>query len=170
MRNSFCRISGVKKMTVKPLILRIKRIRSNAIMPEYKSAEAAGMDVAACIDDESDGSHSQLLMGPGDIAMIPTGLVLDIPPGHEVQVRPRSGMAIKHGITVVNSPGTIDSDYRGEVMVGLINHSQERFVIDHGMRIAQLVLSKVERMDVEEVVEVSDTERGADGFGSTGDK
>ena len=121
------------------------------------------MDIRADIDD-------YLTIFPGQIALIPTGFTTAIPEGYEAQIRPRSGLAIKHGITVVNSPGTIDSDYRGEVKVALINISKEPYVIFRGDRIAQMVISKVETVAVIEVDELDDTERGDGGFGSTGVK
>ncbi len=153
----------------KTLALYIKRIRPGAKLPKYMSEQAAGMDVSACLDSDEPYGHMKVLE-PGERAMIPTGLVLEIPPMFEVQVRPRSGMAIKKGITVINSPGTIDADFRGEIMIGLINHSGEDFTIEDGMRIAQIVIAPVIQMEVIEVGEVSETDRGEGGIGSTGDK
>lgn len=112
--------------------------------------------------------QGDLTVAPGRIAIVPTGLAIAIPPGHEGQVRPRSGLATKHGLTVVNAPGTIDADYRGELKVALINLGQEPCVITHGMRIAQLVISPVSRVRVEQVPELDPTNRGQGGFGSTG--
>jgi dUTP pyrophosphatase len=127
------------------------------------SDEASGMDIRACID-------APYTLLPGEFSAIGTGLIMEIPRGNEIQVRPRSGLAFKNGITVLNAPGTIDSDYRGEIKVILINHSKSPFVIRSGDRIAQLVVASVVRVVVEEVVEVEGTERGAGGLGSTGVK
>jgi len=153
----------------KTMALYIKRIRPGAKLPKYMSERASGMDVSACLDSNEPYGHMRVLE-PGERTMIPTGLVLDIPYGFEVQVRPRSGMAIKKGITVINSPGTIDSDYRGELMIGLINHSGQDFTVEDGMRIAQIVIAPVVQMQVIETEEVSETDRGEGGIGSTGDK
>ena len=130
-------------------------------LPEYHSALAAGMDVASAV-------REPLRLAPGDICMVPTGFAVAIPPGFELQVRPRSGLAIKHGITVVNSPGTIDADYRGEVKVGLINLSRKTFTINRGDRIAQLVLAPVCRAHVMEAASLDETKRGDGGFGHSG--
>jgi len=119
------------------------------------------MDVASAV-------HEPLHLAPGDICMVPTGFAVAIPPGFELQVRPRSGLAIKHGITVINSPGTIDADYRGEVKVGLINLSRKAFTINRGDRIAQLVLAPVCRANVREVAILDETGRGDGGFGHSG--
>ena len=128
-------------------------------LPAYASAGAAGMDVVAA---------ENVTLRPGSRLAVATGFAMAIPAGYEVQVRPRSGLAIKHGISVPNSPGTVDSDYRGEVKVILINHSDDNFDIQRGDRIAQLVLSPVTLAAWQEVEELDDTERGAGGFGSTG--
>lgn len=133
----------------------------NVEKPSYETDGSAGMDVAACLDES-------LTVLPGDIALIPTGFALAIPVGFEIQVRPRSGLAIKKGLTIVNSPGTIDSDYRGEVKIGLINLGSEDVVIERGDRIAQLVLAPVVQAQFVEVDELDKTERGAGGFGHTG--
>lgn len=130
-------------------------------LPAYETEGAAGMDVAACLDADR-------TIEPGDIALIPTGFALAIPNGYEIQVRPRSGLAIKHGLTVVNAPGTIDADYRGEVRVGLINLGRRAVTIHHGDRIAQLVLAPVVQARWTVVTELDATERGAGGFGHTG--
>lgn len=129
--------------------------------PHYASHEAAGADLRANLDQP-------LLLEPGKRALVPTGLCLEIPLGYEGQVRPRSGLAWKHGITVLNSPGTIDSDYRGEVKVILINHGEEAFTINKGERIAQLVICPVTQATFHQVEEIGETHRGAGGFGSTG--
>ncbi len=130
-------------------------------LPAYESAQAAGMDLAACIDED-------IIMQPGERKLIPTGLFLELPPDCEAQVRPRSGLALKHGVTVLNSPGTVDADYRGEVGVVLINLGDEPFVISRGMRIAQMVLAKFCRAEWEIAADLSETERGDGGFGHSG--
>lgn len=132
-------------------------------LPAYETADAAGMDLRAAVEDSA-----PITLAPGHRAMIPTGLTIALPPGHEAQVRPRSGLAAKHGITCLNSPGTIDADYRGEVKVILINLGQEPFVIKRGERIAQMVIAPVTRAELNIVAELDDTKRGAGGFGSTG--
>ena len=136
--------------------------KSNNAMPAYETVNSAGMDLRAYLPD------GELIIKPMQRTLVPTGLFMEIPVGYEGQVRPRSGLAIKSGITVLNSPGTIDADYRGEVKVILINLSDTDFVIKSGDRIAQLVIAKHEQMEVVEVDTLSDTERGAGGFGHTG--
>ena len=143
------------------MILKIVN-QSNNAMPAYETINSAGMDLRAYLPD------GELVIKPMQRALVPTGLFMEIPVGYEGQVRPRSGLAIKSGITVLNSPGTIDADYRGEVKVILINLSDTDFVIKSGDRIAQLVISKHEQMEVVEVETLSETERGAGGFGHTG--
>lgn len=135
-------------------------------LPGYATAGAAGLDV--CANLAPDHRASGLALAPGARALIPTGLALEIPPGHEVQLRPRSGLALKHGLTLLNSPGTIDCDYRGELGVIVINHGPEPFTIIHGMRIAQMVLAPVARIGWVETQELGTSARGAGGFGSTG--
>lgn len=130
-------------------------------LPRYASVQAAGMDVAAAVTEE-------VILQPGGIQLISTGFAAALPEGFELQVRPRSGLAIKHGITVVNAPGTIDADYRGEIKIGLINLSQEPFTIRRGDRIAQLVLAPVCHACLQLVEELSTTARGSGGFGHTG--
>ncbi|MBX5140212.1 dUTP diphosphatase [Rhizobium lentis] len=132
-------------------------------LPAYESKGAAGMDLRAAI---ADGEPLTLL--PGKRALVPTGFIFEIPEGFEGQVRPRSGLAFKHGITCLNSPGTVDSDYRGEVKVLLANLGEEAFVIERGMRIAQMVIAPVTQARVAELSVASETARGAGGFGSTG--
>jgi dUTP pyrophosphatase len=132
-------------------------------LPQYQSALAAGLDLLAAVP-----ADAPVTLAPGARAIVPTGLAIALPPGTEGQVRPRSGLAAKNGVTVLNSPGTIDADYRGEVGVILINHSAEPFAITRGMRIAQLVIAKVEQATFHEVDSLDDTARGAGGFGSTG--
>lgn len=145
--------------------LNIKRLShaEGLPLPAYATPHAAGMDLVAAIP-ESD----PVVLNIGQRALIPTGLIFEIAAGFEGQVRPRSGLALKHGVTVLNSPGTIDSDYRGEVQVILINHGQAPFTIERGMRIAQLVIAPVTTMKVLEVDDMSVTTRGSGGFGSTG--
>ncbi|RYY95058.1 MAG: dUTP diphosphatase [Alphaproteobacteria bacterium] len=132
-------------------------------LPAYETADAAGMDLRAAVEDTA-----PVTLAPGHRAMIPTGLTIALPPLHEAQVRPRSGLAAKHGITCLNSPGTIDADYRGEVKVILINLGQEPFVIKRGERIAQMVIAPVTRAELVQVETLDETTRGAGGFGSTG--
>ncbi|MGT2465515.1 dUTP diphosphatase [Mesorhizobium sp.] len=132
-------------------------------LPAYESAGAAGMDLRAAVPEDR-----PLLILPGKRALVPTGLVLEIPEGMEGQVRPRSGLAFRHGLTVLNSPGTVDSDYRGEVKVLLVNLGDEDFAVTRGMRIAQIVFAAVTQVTVEERALAGGTTRGAGGFGSTG--
>ncbi len=134
---------------------------SDLPLPGYMSAMAAGMDLLAAVDQAVE-------IAPGKTSLIPTGLRLGIPPGYEGQVRPRSGLALKHGITCLNSPGTIDADYRGEIKVILINLGQETFLVRRGDRVAQLVFNKIAQASLIEMDELPDTERGAGAFGSTG--
>ena len=132
-------------------------------LPEYQSAHAAGLDLLAAVPEDS-----PLLLSPGQRALVPTGLTIALPPGYEAQVRPRSGLASKHGVTVLNSPGTVDADYRGEIGVLLINHGGVPFPIRRGERIAQMVIAPVVRVDLAPSAELSATNRGGGGFGSTG--
>ncbi|MGQ9806730.1 MAG: dUTP diphosphatase [Chlorobiales bacterium] len=137
------------------------RLHPDAQLPRYATAHAAGLDVCACNDDE-------VVIAPQTVAIIPTGFAIELPIGYEAQLRPRSGLALKHAISLPNTPGTIDADYRGEVKVILINHGKESFTINKGDRIAQMVIAKVEQANFIEVESLSDTERGAGGFGHTG--
>ena len=130
-------------------------------LPKYATSLSAGMDLSAALEDA-------LELGPGDRILVPTGLSIALPPGYEAQVRPRSGLAVKYGVTVLNSPGTIDADYRGEIKVALINHGKEPFTIERGMRVAQMVVEKHEHIEWEVVKDLEETERGDGGFGSTG--
>ena len=141
--------------------MRVTRLRADAVLPRYATADAAGMDLSACLD-------APLTLAPGAFAAVPTGLAIALPKGHEGQVRPRSGLAAKHGITVLNSPGTIDADYRGEVKVPLVNLGRSPFTVEPGMRIAQMVIARVARAEVVEVERLDATDRGQGGFGSTG--
>src|SRR5207302_413338 len=143
--------------------LRVTRTSTRATLPRYQSDGAAGLDLAACLPE-----GGQVTIEPGRIAVIPTGLTIAVPRGHEAQVRPRSGLATKHAITLPNAPGTIDSDYRGEVLVPLINLGHEAFTVTHGMRVAQMIIAPVTHVRVVEVAELDETVRGAGGFGSTG--
>ena len=132
-------------------------------LPAYQSAHAAGLDLLAAVPEDT-----PVMLAPGKHALIPTGLTIALPQGYEAQVRPRSGLAAKHGITVLNSPGTVDADYRGEICVLLINHGDTPFAIRRGERIAQMVIAAVARVELVAVAELSATERGSGGFGSTG--
>jgi len=144
-----------------PLLVRRKPDCDDLPLPRYMSEAAAGMDVCAAVDEP-------LTLDPGDIRLVPTGLFVAVPPGYEIQVRPRSGLALKHGLTVTNAPGTIDADYRGEVGIILGNVGREPYTITRGMRIAQLVVSAVERAEVRLVDELPESRRGEGGFGSSG--
>lgn len=135
--------------------------RCDLKLPAYETTGSAGMDIEAAVADE-------VQIAPGEIKLIPTGVRVAIPEGYEIQVRPRSGLAVKHGITLINSPGTIDSDYRGEIKVGLINHGSKNFSVRRGDRVAQLVVSRVANAKFKVVTELSETERGEGGFGHTG--
>ncbi len=135
--------------------------KSNNALPAYETASSAGMDLRAFVD-------ADVVLKPFERKLIPTGLYIELPEGYEAQIRPRSGFAIKSGITVLNSPGTIDADYRGEIKVILINLSHDEFTIKSGDRICQMVIAKHEKAEFVEVNEISETERGAGGFGHTG--
>lgn len=141
--------------------LQVKRLRESARLPEYMSDAAAGLDLTAAIDEP-------LELRSGERTLVATGLAIALPVGYEGQVRPRSGLAVRHGLTVVNAPGTIDGDYRGEVKVALINLGERSFTVEPGMRIAQLVVAPVARVSVSEVAQLSETDRGSGGFGHTG--
>ena len=144
-----------------PVDVRFKRLRAGAQVPAYQTSHAAGLDLHACLD-------APLTLAPGDIALVPCGFAMAIPHGFEAQVRPRSGLATKHGIGMPNAPGTVDSDYRGEMMVPLVNLGRAAFTVEHGMRVAQMVIAPVARAAVREVDELDGTARGHGGFGSTG--
>ena len=130
-------------------------------LPQFETTQSAGMDLRANID-------TSVELQPGDRALIPTGIKMALPDGYEAQIRPRSGLAYKHGITVLNSPGTIDADYRGDVGVLLINHGRESFTVEDGMRVAQMVVAQYSQFEWESVEDLDETARGAGGFGSTG--
>jgi dUTP pyrophosphatase len=146
-------------------LVRIARLPHGADLPlpSYQSAFAAGLDLYAAVP-----ADAPVVIAPGSYAKIPTGITLALPPGTEGQVRPRSGLAAQHGVTLLNTPGTIDADYRGEVSVLLINHGGAPFEVTRGMRIAQLVVADIVRVTVREAEELDNTDRGAGGFGSTG--
>lgn len=137
--------------------------KSKNEIPKYQTENSAGVDIRASLDED-------LVLKAGEFKLVSTGIYLEIPSSYEVQIRARSGLSIKHGIGLVNGIGTIDSDYRGEIKVPLINFSKEDFTIENGMRIAQMVLSKYEKINFEEVDDLSDSERQDGGFGSTGVK
>ena len=137
--------------------------KSKHKLPHYATSQSAGMDLRASLEEA-------ILLKPLQRVLVKTGLFMELPIGYEAQVRPRSGLAFKKGITVLNSPGTIDADYRGEIGVILVNLSDEEFVIEDGERVAQMIIAKHEQVDWEEVVELVETERGVGGFGSTGVK
>ncbi len=145
------------------LLIKRKAGTEDVPLPKYMSEHAAGMDLCAAVDEP-------LVIDPGKRAIVPTGLSIALPPGYEAQVRPRSGLAIKKGITVANAPGTIDADYRGEVGVILINLGAEPFEVTRGMRVAQMVVAPVTRAEIKVTDELPDSVRGAGGFGSTGHK
>ncbi|MBY0611061.1 MAG: dUTP diphosphatase [Beijerinckiaceae bacterium] len=145
--------------------LKLKRLAhgEGLPLPAYATAGAAGLDLAAALGDEE-----QMILPPGGRMLVPTGFAIEIPAGHEAQVRPRSGLALKHGVTVLNSPGTIDCDYRGEVKVLLVNLGADNFTIVRGLRIAQLVISPVITVTLVELKALEHSDRGVGGFGSTG--
>ena len=143
--------------------IQIKKLSNEVLTPKYETLGSSGMDIVAYIEQD-------IIINSGDKALVPTGFSLSIPRGYEVQIRPRSGLAAKKGITVLNTPGTIDSDYRGEIKVILINLSKDKFTIKNGERIAQMVVCPIEQVSIEEIKELSETNRGTGGFGSTGTK
>ena len=147
------------------VVIKVRRLphAEGLPLPRYETAEAAGLDLLAAVPDDAPVLIARLRR-----ALVPTGLALQVPGGYEAQVRPRSGLASKHGVTLVNSPGTIDADYRGEVHVPLINHGAEPFVVERGMRVAQMVVLPVPPVQFVEVDELDETERGRGGFGHTG--
>ena len=147
--------------------LQIRLLDERATLPRYHSELASGLDVSACLP-RGKFETDRFMLEPSTIALVPTGLAMAIPPGYEGQVRPRSGLSTKHGVTVPNAPGTIDADYRGELMVALLNLGREAVEIQHGLRIAQLVIAPVAHVRIEEVQALDETVRGEGGFGSTG--
>lgn len=150
-------------MTDAPIRVQIQRLRGNddVPLPDYQSDHAAGMDLHAAVTDD-------VTIKPGDIALIPCGFAMAVPVGYEAQVRPRSGLAARYGISMPNAPGTIDADYRGQVQVPLINHGKEPFVVSRAMRIAQMLIKPVPRVQWEVVEKLPGTQRGEGGFGHTG--
>ena len=143
--------------------IQIKKLSSSVSIPKYETSGSSGMDIAAHIENN-------IIINPGEKALVSTGFSVAIPKGYEIQIRPRSGLAAKKNITVLNTPGTIDADYRGEIKVILINLGKEKFVVENGERIAQMVVCPVVQANLEEVKELSETKRGSSGFGSTGNK
>ena len=145
----------------KPITLQLQRLDPEVPLPEYQSKHAAGLDLHAAITEP-------ITLQPGDIKLIPCGFKMALPPNHEAQVRPRSGLAVKFGISMPNAPGTIDADYRGEVKVPLINLGRAPFTVEKHMRIAQMIIAPVAHTQITEVNQLSQTTRGTNGFGSTG--
>ena len=143
--------------------LKILKLKHNEILPEYKTKGASGMDLSAAIEKD-------ITLAPLERCLIPTGIKIELPLGYEAQIRARSGLSIKHGITLINAVGTVDSDYRGELCVPVVNLSNEKYTITKGERIAQMVICKVEQAKIEVVTELTETIRGEGGFGSTGTK
>ena len=141
----------------------IKKLTKTALIPKYETAGSSGMDLAADVDNK-------IAVKPGETQIVPTGLAVSIPKDYEIQIRPRSGLAAKNQISVLNTPGTIDADYRGEIKVILINLGKKSFIVDRGLRIAQMVLCPVIKANIREVETLDDTERGFGGLGSTGTK
>ena len=146
------------------MVLKIYRISKRNSLPRYMTADASGIDLMASLENPVD-------IRPGEFARIPAGIAISLPSGYEAQIRPRSGLAFKHGVTLLNAPGTIDADYRGEVGVLLINHGKETFTVTNGMRIAQMVVAQVQTASIEEAVSIEElekTDRDSGGFGHTG--
>ncbi len=152
-------------MVLENMVVKVYRLNKKNPLPDYMSKDASGIDLFASLDRD-------MALPPGEYKCIPTGIIISLPAGYEAQVRPRSGLALKHGVTVLNTPGTVDSDYRGEIMVILINHGKKPLILKNGMRIAQMVIAKVEKVSVFEVAareEIDRTERNRGGFGHTGE-
>lgn len=156
---------SVHKRNVMSVIIQLKKLEnaSGLDLPSYATIQSAGMDLLAA-------NNEDIIIKPGKRVLVKTGITIALPEGFEAQIRPRSGLAWKNGVTVLNSPGTIDADYRGEIGVILINHGEDDFTVTRGMRIAQMIISHYKRAQFEEVTELSDTARGTGGFGSTGVK
>ena len=146
----------------KNLKIKIKSINNDISIPSYETNSSAGLDLRAYLPE------GNFKLNPKETKLIGTGLYFEIPEGFEVQIRPRSGLAFKNGVSVLNSPGTIDADYRGEIKILLINHGSEPFIVEHEMRIAQMIVARYERIEFEVVKSLSDSKRGSGGFGSTG--
>lgn len=151
-----------------PVVVRFRRLDTHATLPAYQTAHAAGLDLAACLP-RVPFQTDEVIIRPGEIKKIPLGFAVAIPIGYEGQVRPRSGLSTRFGVTVPNAPGTVDADYRGEMFVALINLGPEPYTVRHGARVAQMVIAPVSHARIEEVDELDETPRGAGGFGSTGD-
>ena len=146
----------------KNLTIKIKSINDDIAIPSYETSSSAGLDLRAYLPD------GNIKLNPKETKLLGTGLYFEIPEGFEVQIRPRSGLALKNGVSVLNSPGTIDADYRGEIKILLINHGSQPFIVENKMRIAQMVVARYERIEFEVVKNLSDSKRGSGGFGSTG--
>lgn len=150
-------------------MLEVKIInKSRNAVPAYATSGSSGMDLRANIPNKDNGVEDSIKIPPGERRLVPTGIYIALPEGFEAQIRPRSGLAIRHGITVLNAPGTVDADYRGEIMVNLINHGTADIYVGNGDRIAQMVVAKVEKISFKEVETLDDTDRGSGGHGSTG--
>lgn len=141
--------------------LQIKQLNKQVNIPKYATLDSAGLDLEAANTDK-------ITLSPGETKLIPTGLAIALPKGYEAQIRPRSGLALKHSISILNTPGTIDADYRGEIGIILINHGKSDFIVEKGMRVAQMVINKYEQAEILTVANLDDTSRGTGGFGSTG--
>ena len=150
-------------ITKEKIVLKIQKLPHCAGLPEYKTKGAAGMDLVASNEED-------IVLKPLERFLVPTGIKIELPEGYEAQIRPRSGLSVKHGISLINCIGTVDEDYRGEVMAGVVNLSSETYTIQRGERIAQMVIAPVTKADIETVSELSETLRGEGGFGSTGKK
>ena len=146
----------------KNLTIKIKSINDDIAIPSYETSSSAGLDLRAYLPD------GNIKLNPKETKLLGTGLYFEIPEGFEVQIRPRSGLALKNGVSVLNSPGTIDADYRGEIKILLINHGSQPFIVENKMRIAQMVVARYERIEFEVAKNLSDSKRGSGGFGSTG--
>lgn len=144
---------------IEMLKVKIQRLDKSLPLPSYKTPFSAGMDLYSRID---------VVLKRGEITLVPTGIAISLPEGYEAQIRPRSGLALKHGLTLLNTPGTIDADYRGEIALIMINVGKEDFVVEKGMRLAQMVITRYEKVEFEEVDALPDSQRGTGGFGSTG--
>jgi dUTP pyrophosphatase len=149
------------KLIMSKLTISVQKLHPEAIIPHHATQQSAGVDLCACLSEN-------IILKPGHRCLVSTGLAIALPEGYEAQIRPRSGLALKHGITVLNSPGTVDADYRGEIKILLINLSQENFMIEHQTRIAQMIIAHHQKINFDLVTNLGDTERAEDGFGSTG--
>lgn len=165
---SFADGVGTQGLQEQEVVVRFRLLHDRAILPAAHSEHAAGLDISACLEDDDAELVVTPIVGGGRSVLVRTGFCMAVPFGYEAQVRPRSGLGSKHGITLPNAPGTIDADYRGEVLVPLINLGQDEFVVKHGMRIAQMIIAPLAKVDVRVVTELEDTRRGEGGFGSSG--